>query len=483
MQNFDPFMDATAQAELVKSKKMSPVELIEQTITHIDAVNPAINAVIIPLYEKGLREAKAAKNGPFTGVPYMIKDLTVLSKGDLNTSSIAGVKAANYKADHDSYFVERMRDAGFALLGKTNTPEMGTEATTEPVAWGVTRNPWNLDRSVGGSSGGSASAVGAGLVPVAHGNDAGGSVRAPASFCGVVGLKATRGRISAGPMVTDSDSVGGVAHEGIMARSVRDIASVLDVVSGHQPGDGYCAPPPKRPFAQEVGENPGSLKIGVLTHDAAGEFEVDPECAAAAKAAADVLSNLGHKVSNSYPEGIKSRAFLVDFMKCSDVAIMREIERYGALIGRPLAENDMEWGTWQFILRGRETSGRDYAAGIDRLREHAGKVERWWEKDGWDLLVTPTVGRKQPAIGELKTIKGNPFVSGSLPVLAFTVPYNVSGQPAISLPLYWSKDGLPIGVQLVAAFGREDILFRVAAQLEKAMPWAHRRPPTEKPAK
>jgi amidase len=477
---FDNFLDATAQAALVKNGKLSASELVEETIRVIDKVNPSINSVIIPLYEKARREAKAVTaSAPFAGVPYVLKDLTIVSKGDLNTSSISGVKKAGYKSDHDSYFVERMRDAGFVLIGRANTPEMGTEATTEPEAWGQTRNPWNRDMSVGGSSGGSAAAVGAGLVPVAHGNDAGGSVRSPASLNGIVGLKPTRGRISTGPMVTDSDCVGGLAHEGIFSRSVRDIAALLDVVSGHRPGDAYYAPPPIRPFSKEVGVDPGSLRIGVLTADPAGEFTLDPECAAAARSAADTLANLGHKVSNSHPEALKSRKWLAEFMSCSDVAILREIERYSALIGRDLTENDMEWGTWQFVLRGREVTGKTYAAGIDALRVHAGELEKWWENDGWDLLVTPTVGRQHPKLGELKTKRGNPFVEGSLPMLAMTVPYNVSGQPAISLPLAMSKACMPIGVQLIAAYGREDVLFRVAAQLEKALPWASRRPPLQ----
>jgi amidase len=406
----------------------------------------------------------------------VIKDLTVVSAGDLNTSSIAGVKAAGYRADHDSYFVQRMRDAGFVLIGKANTPELGTEATTEPAAWGACRNPWDLTRSVGGSSGGSAAAVAAGLVPVAHGNDAGGSVRSPAAMCGVVGLKPTRGRISAGQLVADSDSLSGVAHEGLLARSVRDIAAVLDIVGGHRPGDAYYAPPPARPFVKEVGADPGRLKVGVLTQDPAHEFTVDPEIAEAASAAAEALARLGHQVSADHPKAMADRSFLQHFMKCSDVVVSREIERYGTLLGRPLTEQDLEWGTWQFVLRAANVTGRDYAIGIDQLRAHAGRVERWWEEDGWDLLVTPTAGRKQPLIGELKTQRGNPFVEGSLPMLAFTVPFNVSGQPAISLPLRQSKDGLPIGVQLVAAYGREDLLFRVAAQLEQVMPWSDRRP-------
>jgi len=471
----DLWSDATAQAELVRRGEVSAAELVEETIAHAEAVNPQINSLIIPLFEKARREAPAA-SGPFAGVPYVLKDLTIVSQGDLNTSSIKGLKAAGYRADHDSYFVQRMRKAGFVLLGRVNTPEMGTHATTEPLAWGACRNPWSLDRSVGGSSGGSGAAVAAALAPVAHGNDAGGSVRAPASLCGVVGVKPTRGRISSGPLVTDSDNVSGLAHEGLMARSVRDIAGVLDIVSGHRAGDSFTAPPPRRPFTLDVGADPGSLKVGVLTHDPAGDFTVDPECAGAARQAAEVLSRLGHQVSDAFPEALGDRSFLGGFMTLADVAIAREIERYGDLLGRPLTEDDVEWTTWEMVRRADEVTGRDYAAGVDQLREYAGRVERWWEDDGFDILVTPTVGRKAAMIGELMPTRATPFVEGSLPVLAFTCAFNASGQPAMSLPLGVSREGLPLGVQLVAAYGREDLMLQVAAQLEQALPWANRRP-------
>jgi Asp-tRNA(Asn)/Glu-tRNA(Gln) amidotransferase A subunit family amidase len=471
----DAFLDATAQAELVRSGEVSPIDLVESAVARIEAINPDINAIIIPLFEKARTEARDT-SGPFQGVPYAIKDLTVVSKGDLNTSSIAGVKAAAYRADHDSYFVQRMRGAGFALVGKANTPEMGIQATTEPLAWGQCRNPWDLARSVGGSSGGSAAAVAAGLVPVAHGNDGGGSVRMPASQCGVVGLKPTRGRISSGPMATDSDNMAGMAHEGLMARSVRDVAAMLDVVSGHRPGDPYCAPTPLRPFAREIGVEAARLRIGVLAHDPMGLFEVDPECAEGAHKVAKLLAGFGHDVSDAFPQTLRDGNWPLEFMKCVDVGIMREIDRYSALIGRPLTEADMEWPTWQFVQRGRAVSAGAYADGIESLRNRAREIESWWEDDGWDLLVTPTSGRKQPMLGEVKETRDHE-PENAMPMLAFTVPYNVTGQPAISLPLHWSSEGLPLGVQLVAAFGREDLLFRLGSQLETALPWADRRPP------
>lgn len=488
MSKVDLWQDATAQAELVRSGEISRTELLEATIAHVQAVNPEINAVIIPLFEKARRESELA-SGPFAGVPYLLKDLTVVSQGDINTSSIKGMKESGYRADHDAYFVQRMRAAGFVLLGKTNTPEMGNQVTTEPEAWGATRNPWNLGRSVGGSSGGSGAAVAAALSPVAHGNDAAGSVRIPASVCGVVGLKPTRGRISSGPLVTDSDNVAGTAHEGLFARSVRDIAALLDVVSGHRPGDTFCAPTASRPYAQGISENPGSLRVGVLTHNPVGDFALDPECAAAARGAAAALAALGHDVNDAYPEALGDRSFLKDLSPITDVVIAREIERNGELIGRPLTEDDVEWTSWEMVKRADQVTGRAFAACVDELRYYAGKVERWWEA-GWDLLILPTVTRQTPEIGELMLAKGtdlegrqSAFISGSLRMLAFTVPFNVSGQPAISLPIGMSSDGMPIGVQIVAAYGREDLLLQVAAQLEGALPWVARRPQLLNPSR
>jgi Asp-tRNA(Asn)/Glu-tRNA(Gln) amidotransferase A subunit family amidase len=472
----DAYLDATAQAELVRRGEASPAELVEEAITRIEKVNPEINAVVIPLFEKARAEAATAPDGPFRGVPYVIKDLVVVSKGDPHSGAIIAMKDADYRPDYDSYFVQRMREAGFVLVGKANTPEMGIQPTTEPLSWGPTRNPWDPTRSAGASSGGSAAAVGAAIVPVAHGNDGGGSVRMPASLCGVVGIKPTRGRISSGPQANDIDCVFGMAHEGLMARSVRDIAGMLDVVSGRYPGEPFYLPPPARPFTQEVGADPGRLRIGVLAHDPTGSFEIDPECAAGARAAADVLAGLGHDVSDSFPSALTKGTWPLEFMTCVDVQIMRMLDHYGEVLGRPITEDDVEAPTWGFYDRGRTVTAAAFSAGIDSLRRQAADIETWWEIDGWDLLVTPTSGRKQPLIGEVKATAEVPDPPDAESLLAFTVPYNVSGQPAMTLPVYWSTEGLPLGVQLVAAYGREDVLLRAAAQLEAAMPWADRRP-------
>jgi amidase len=471
----DPFIDATAAAELVRSGEVSASELVEESIERIEQVDPEINAVVIPTFEKAREEAKTA-SGPFAGVPFVLKD-TMVSKGDPYTAGIRAVKEAGNPGDHDSNFVRQMREAGFVLVGRSHTPELALVSTTESFAYGATANPWDTSRSVGGSSGGTAAAIAAGMVPVGHGSDGGGSVREPASKCGIVGIKPTRGRISQGPGVIDSDNVSGMAHEGVLSRSVRDLAALLDTVGGRFPGDPFAATPPRRPYVEEVGADPGRLKIGVCTTDPAGEFEVDPECAAAARHAADVLADHGHDLSDSYPKSIEQESWPVEFMPCVAVVVRREVLRFGEMIGRPLTEDDVEPQTWAYFNMGGDVTGEMYAAGVDALRTRGAALESWWEDEGYDLWLTPTLTIQTPPLGEFKPTKEDPFGSLGLEPSRFTVPSNVSGQPALSLPLHWAEDGMPLGVQLTAAYDREDLLLRVAAQLEEAMPWADRRPP------
>lgn len=470
----DAFVDATTLAARVRDGEVAPEELVEQAIERIEAVDGEINSVIVKSYEKARAEAKAAR-GPFAGVPYLLKD-TMASKGDLYTAGLNAVKQAGYRATEDAFLVERMRAAGFVLVGKSNMPELAL-STTESDAWGLCRNPWNLDRSVGGSSGGAGAAVAAGLVPVAHGSDGGGSVRFPASMCGVVGIKPTRGRLTQGPEVIDSDNNSGMAHEGFFSRSVRDIAALLDVVGGRCRGDVFGTPAPRRPYVEEVGADPGRLRIGVCTIDPAGEFEVHPECVASTRNAADVLANLGHEVADSYPESIRRESWPPAFLPCVAVVVLRELERFGRLIGRELTEDDVMPHTWAYAEMGKQVTGAQYAAGIDAMRETSVRTESWWEVDGWDLWLTPVRPIVTAPVGLFRPTKEDPFGSLELNGARYTVPFNVSGQPAISLPLHWTEDGMPLGVQLVAAYGREDVLLRVAAQLEEAMPWAHRIPP------
>ena len=469
------FLDATAQAELVRRGEVTPLELVDQAIRRIETLNPAVNAIIIPLFEKARREAAHAGQGPFRGVPYVLKDLSLVSKGDPYVAGIPGVKAAGYRCDHDSHFVVRMRKAGFALAGRANSPELGIMGATEPLAWGSTRNPWNTAYSMGGG-GGAAAAVAAGMIPVAHGNDGGGSVRITAGQSGIVGLMPSRGRVSPGPVVRNSDNVSGMLREGVLARSVRDAAAVLDIVSGHHSGDAYCAPSPVRPFRSEVGADPGRLKIGILDKDPTGVICVDAQCAQAVRTTAQTLTRLGHDVSEGFPDVLRQGGWPEAFNPCIAVMVKRELELFGKLIGRPLTQQDVEPTTWGYASLGGQVSADQYAAGVDSLRVRARETEAWWEEESWDLLLTPTLPVRSMRFDQMSS-KDESFLQLAVALTLFAVPYNVSGQPAISLPLAWGDDGLPIGVQLVAAFGREDLLLRVAAQLEQAVPWAHRRPP------
>jgi Asp-tRNA(Asn)/Glu-tRNA(Gln) amidotransferase A subunit family amidase len=459
------FPDATEQAARVRRGEMSPRELLEETIDAIERVDPELNAVVIPLFEKARAEAASAPDGPFRGVPYLLKDLSLVSKGDHTSQAVPGAKAANYRAAHDSFFVEKMRAAGFVLVGKTNLPQLGASATaTSSTAWGTTRNPWDPARSPGGSSGGSAAAVAAGLVAVADGTDAVGSIRIPAAHCGLVGLKPTRGRVSTGPDPF-CDSLAGLAAEMCLVRSVRDLAAVLDVVSGRCPGDPFSAPPPLRPFAAEVGADPGRLRIGVLTRDPAGMSTVDSGCASATRATADLLAGLGHDVTEGFPPVLARGAFPPGFGAAMAVTAARSASIWADRLGRQLTEGDFEPGTWGGIEFGRTVSAVDYTAAVDALRERGREIESWWADDGWDLLLTPATPAPPPL--------DDP---GDTDPATFTCPFNVSGQPAIALPLHTDPAGLPIGVQLAAAHGREDVLIRVAAQLETALPWADRWP-------
>jgi len=469
------FADATELAERVRRGEASPRELVDEAIARIDSINDQVKAVIIPTYDKARAEADTAQ-GPFAGVPYVLKD-TMPSKGDLYTAGIDGVKRARLLSDYDPFFVQRMRAAGFVLVGRSNTPELALVSTTESVAWGACANPWDLSRSVGGSSGGSAVAVATGMVPVAHGSDGGGSVREPASKTGVVGIKPTRGRLSQGPVVIDSDNVSGMAHEGLFSRTMRDLAGLLDVTGGRQAGDPFGASTPVRPYREEVGADPGRLRIGICTTDLAGEFEVDPECAAGARMVADQLSDLGHDVAEGYPEAIKAGSWPMEFMPCVAVVVYRELERFGQLIGRELTEDDVEPQSWAYAQMGKEVTGAQYAAGVDALRAQAYETELWWEEQGWDLWLTPALTIQTPPLGEFKPTKEDPFGSLGMEPSRFEVPSNVTGQPSISLPLHHASDGMPLGVLLTAAYGREDVLIRVGSQLEQAMPWAHRTPP------
>jgi len=470
--------DATALAELVRRGRVTPLELVDTAITRIERVNPQLNAVIAPLFDKARAQARAhdLPDGPFRGVPFLLKDLLCESAGDPYHAGMQLLRDLGWVSDHDTYLAAKFRAAGFIFVGKTNVPEFGAVPTTEPVAHGPTRNPWDMSRTPMGSSGGSAAAVAAGLVPAAHGNDGGGSIRVPASACGLVGLKPSRGRTSLGPDL--GESWGGLVAEHVLTRSVRDSAAILDVVAGPMPGDPYFAPPPPRPFLQEVGAAPGRLRIGIMRRSAGNSFPLHADCVAAVDAAAQLLATLGHEVEESHPQALDDPDFPGPLGRVISSWTARNLDEWSTKTQRQITAEDVEAYTWGLAEMGRGVSGPQYIEAVIWLHAYTRRMASWWA-NGFDVLLTPTLGEPPPKLGDLVSSADDPMrpFFRSVPFVTFTAPFNVTGQPAISLPLYWSAEGLPIGVQLVAAYSREDLLLRLASQLEQARPWSDRRAP------
>ncbi len=471
-------LDATAQATLVRERRITPAELVDAAIAAIERVNPKINALIIETFAKARAQARARDlpAGPFRGVPYAIKDLICETAGDPFHAGMRFLKQRSWVASADSFLAAKLRAAGFVFVGRTNAPELGPVPTTEPEAYGPTRNPWDPSRSSGGSSGGSAAAVAARLLPAAHGNDGGGSIRIPASECGVFGLKPSRGRISLGP--AHGDIWTGLVVEHALTRSVRDSAAILDATQGAMPGDPYAAPPVARPYRDEVGANPGRLRIGVLAGAPAGAVSVDPECVAAVEDAATLLGTLGHHVEVAHPAAMDDMEFMrwMGLMVASSTAW--DLRAWSQRVGTTITAADVETTTWALAEVGSGLHAADYIETVAWMQGYSRRMAAWWEQ-GFDLLLTPTLAEPPPRLGEFTPPPEDPLhaLVRATPLIIFTAPFNVTGQPAMSVPLWWSAGGLPIGVQLAAAYGREDVLFRLAAQLETARPWAARRPP------
>lgn len=467
-------LDATGQAELIRRGQVSPTELVGAAIDAAQRLNPAINAIIHPRFEAAVTEAAATDPvaphaGPFAGVPMVTKDLQCAIGGEPHHKGTRALKGVDYRAPHDSALYRRFRRAGFVAIGRTNTPELGSTITTEPIAYGPTRNPWNTDRSTGGSSGGSAAAVAAGIVAVAHANDGGGSIRIPASECGLVGLKPSRGRVSQAPDV--GESWAGATIDGALTRSVRDAAAVLDAIAGYEPGDPYIAPPFDRPLAEEVGLPPGRLRIGVWS-GAAMAGAVHPECVVAVEHAASLLEQLGHHVEDGVPAAMADPAFSDRFLTMIFSHSLFDVQRLEEIVGRTLGDDDLEPDNLFYAEMGRHITVAQYLESVDRQHAWSREMLSWWHPaghaHGFDLLVTPVIATPPPPIGWLTGPEAGQRVQE---MMLFTAQFNVTGQPAISLPLHRTADGLPVGVQLVAGYGREDVLVRVAAQLEQAAPW------------
>jgi len=469
-------LDATAQAELVRKGDVSPLELVDAAINNIEKINPELNAVIHPLFDSARTAASGElPHGPFRGVPILFKDLFCGVEGDPIHEGMQFLKNAGWRADHTDALAQRYLDAGFVCIGRTNTPELGIVPTTEPEAYGPTHNPWDTTRTPGGSSGGSAAEVASGMVAVAHANDGRGSIRIPASCCGLVGLKPSRGRMSLGPDYTAIDDMLGV--ELCVSRSVRDTAGVLDVLHGRSDGETVSAPAPARPFAQEVGADPGRLRIALLTHNPLDTGEIHADCVAAARDTAQLLESLGHTVEETYPEAVAKPELVGQFTTLWTVTLAYNIRYWERKVGREAKPDEMEALTWALAEMGRAVTGPDYLDAQHAMGDLTRGTEAWFAS-GYDILLTPTLGEPPCRLGEFST-PDEPFL-GFIRAGTF-VPYtplaNMAGSPAISLPLSWNDQGLPIGSQLMAAYGREDLLLRVASQLETARPWAERRPP------
>jgi len=471
------FTDATALAALVRTGEATPLELVDAAIARIEAVNPAINAVIHERFDTARAEAAGTlPHGPLRGVPVAVKDLDGTLAGSPQHSGNRLLKERGYVADHDSELIARLKRAGCVIVGKTNTPEFGLLPTTEPIAYGPTRNPWNPEHSTGGSSGGSAAAVAAGLVPVAHAGDGGGSIRTPASHCGLVGLKPSRGRTSLGPDV--GEAWAGLVQRHALTRSVRDSAAVLDAIAGPLPGDPYTAPPPARPFLEEVGADPGRLRIGYRTDAPSGLAVVDPACVEAVEDAARLLESLGHAVEPASPPALDSPGLLEAFSAVLAAGVVFDLDQLATIVGRPITADDVEPFTWMQYEVGRAITAGQYLEGLDVAHRWTRGVVDWWQQ-GYDLLLTPNTAEPAPRLGDIVNATADPFraLERAIPFAVYTGPFNITGQPAMSVPLWWTPDGIPVGVQLVADQYREDVLLRVAAQLETARPWTGRRPP------
>ena len=468
------FRGATELAEMVRSGEVSSRELVETSLERIEELNPALNAFVDVDAERALVAADAVRPGdqrPFAGVPTAIKNNRPVQ--GLRLTYGCGLMAENM-CQYDHNVTRRLKDAGFVIVGTTTLPEYGILPVSEARIFGPTRNPWDLERTPGGSSGGAAAAVASGMLPVAHGNDSGGSVRIPAACCGLVGLKPSRGRISAAPELGDSS----LGIDGMLTRTVADTAAILDVLAGYEPGDATWAPPPAQPFTQSAASAPGPLRIAATTLPPVPEAVVDPICAQAVSDAAELLRSLGHEVEEVEPpwqdDGLRE---LFGVVFSNHIAL--SIGYSGAVAGRGvggISSEDMEPMSWAIFSMMQGLSAIEGMGAAVRLQQFARRLVSFLAP--YDALLTPALAERPLPIGTLDTAAPEPMSTFTRSGLftPFTPVFNASGQPGISLPLYHGEDGLPLAVQLVGRPAGEGALLALAAQLEAALPWAQRRP-------
>ncbi|WP_374576262.1 amidase [Phenylobacterium sp.] len=458
--------DALGLAELVAKGEVTAGELLDLALARMEEVNPQVNAVVLTFAERARQATNIPAHGPFGGVPFLLKDLGAQLHGTVTSQGSRVFK--NAIANEDNAIVSSYRSAGLNVFGKTNTPEFGLTAVTEPALFGPTRNPWDLTRTCGGSSGGAAAAVAAGIVPAAHASDGGGSIRTPSSCCGLFGMKPSRGRVSFAPQ-GEGWAGASVAHA--VTRSVRDSAALLDAVCQPRPGDPYFMAPPERPFLEEMKKDPGKLRIaftpaGLMTP------EIDPECVSAVYDSAALCESLGHEVEQvnlqADFQGMSQAAGTV--IAASIAALLdAEAERRSAAIG----EDEVEPLTMAMYKRGKGVTGSEYVRALQFLHGFSRTIASFFQ--AYDVLLLSTLGRPPIPLGWL-TEDYRRYTERLFAFMPNTQAFNNTGQPAMSVPLYWTSDGLPIGTQFVGKMGQEAMLFQLAAQLEQAKPWFDKRP-------
>lgn len=484
--------DGLGLADLVRRKEVQPAELVEQAIARIERLNPTLNAVVHKMYDSARATAHEAVDGPFVGVPFLVKDIFHALAGAPLTNGSRFYRG--YVPGHDAELIRRMKNSGLIVLGKTNVPELGLLPVTEPELFGPTLNPWDLGRTPGGSSGGSAAAVASGMVPLAHANDGGGSIRIPAACCGLFGLKPTRARTPVGPDFSEL-WMGGVCDH-VVTRSVRDSAAMLDALAGPEIGARYYAPPMERPYAEEIGRDPGKLRIAFSAKPLLGG-DVHGDCAAAVRKTAKLLEDLGHSVEEAAPV-LDHEAFVKAFLMAAAAETWATIKEAESVVGRRARPRDFEATTWLFALLGRQYRADEFAAAIKTLQRTGLIMAHFHTR--YDVLLTPTLSK--PPI-PMNSVKAKGLEGAAQRLLArlswgrvvkwmggleqtvdqvfgfipYTPVFNMTGQPAMSVPLEWNEAGLPIGMHFAARFGDEATLYRLAAQLEEARPWADRTPP------
>jgi amidase len=459
--------DGLGLATLVAKKKVKPIELLDEAIARAEALNPKLNAIVYKDYERARERAKARlPKGAFTGVPFLLKDIFALAEGVPTRQASRFFPPIPWP--HDSVLTARFKAAGLVPFGKTNVPEFGLVPTTESKLYGPAHNPWKLDRSTGGSSGGSGAAVAAGIVPLAHANDGGGSIRIPASCCGLVGLKPTRARVSYAPDL--SDSVDGLGVEGVVSRSVRDTAAALDAVAGYVAGDPYCAPPEPDSYLGQMKRKPKRLRIAFSTKKLDGA-SLHPDCVAAVKRAAKLCADLGHEVEEAMP-ALDQSVLVPMFMVLWGANLAAGIDTIAHLTGQAPKPELFEGLTWGLYERGKSVTASGYLMAKDQINLAARAAAKFHET--YDMWLSATLGEPPVRLGTFDMEERDPEKSFAplIEYVPFTAMQNVTGQPAINLPLFWNREGLPIGVQFVGRFGDELGLLRLAAQLEAAAPWA-----------